>query len=698
MPNILRSILLFIAIAICPVVFGAVGLSPKTGTPSCGAIQDGQDLCGTGPASFESNAIGTCPTGSFADVGRWGCYTCPRGFDRGVADIDSDRACTKDNTNSSKPRFQEAQLLGGACPDGSFYDPIRGGECWTCPAGKGYIRSAAHIDWKDACVVMAEEVLKKATEHSNATGFFQTDCPRGQFWDPIDGKCHSCPSGYARTGYSVHSSKACSKVNRAQQSGATLVGQANCQDGEFKDFLLNPEQGGSCYTCPAGYDRTLFFRADSDKACETTVNVDFSIATKTTDLTCPADQIFDPISTNHADVIRKLRADGVDSSTYTNDNWGTCWSCPPGAIRSWSSVTASDACILADIGWNMPTYHHVGLFGLRNATEVVLDIINENDDIVALAQGYAAASTELSKDDFVEEVLGEISKNPEQSSILALAVYARLQTYASVDKKSLKIYERHFLDDFQSQVTDYRIKMAKEALNILDVWQDGAALRYIDPRFNTRPAVVMQKIFWLSIGVVAPPVSPPDFSALIYELEDTPTIDPVVLGMTAAERSIDHGILKTLMPADPVGDIGGKISDKIKDKLLSKAQEQIIKQIEKQMAKKAMNAGGKVTAKMVLLGPSSAGPQIAVALFMEYATQWADFIAGSADAKPKLEANVAQASQTYDVSRKLATAEGGLDLRHHYKTIMNSSVRPSGSDMGKIKIAASDAMARNRSN
>ncbi len=702
MTHIKRFISLFIIIMICPTVFGAVGMTPSEGTPSCGAIQDGQDLCGTGPATFESNAIGVCPEGTFTDIGRWGCYTCPEGFDRGIAAVDSDRACTRTRTDEQLERFNSAKNVGSACPKGSFLDPAREGECWSCPSG--YVRSIAHIDWADACVVLAEEVFKKATEHSSGTGILGTDCPPQiidldnfpnltpkQFWDAIDGKCHSCPTGYARTGYSIHDSqsRACSKLILAEHSRATRQGQAKCGDSEITDFLINPEQGGNCYACPADYDRTAF-HIDGPEACETTPEIEFSSASKTADLTCPANQIFDFISTNHPDVQKKLLADDVPRDAYTSDDLGTCWSCPPGGTRSWSSVTASDACVLAELGWNMPTYNHVGLFGLKSATSVVLDIINEKDDIVKLAEGFTASLTdpsddELTKDAFTQEVWQEISQNPEQSSLLAIAALARLQTYANTS--DLKQYEREFLDDFQQQVTDYRSAMALEALNILKVWQDGAFLRYIDPRFNVLPEVVLQKLFWLSIGVVSPPVSPPDFSALIYEYEDTPTVDPVVLGMTAAERSIDHGIMITLFPNDLVGDLASNVKDKLTDELLSRAEEEIMDQIEKQIQKKAFKSGAKVTAKMMLVGPSTLGPQIAVSLFIEYATQWTDFVAGSIDAEPKLKANLAQAQQTYSVSRKLATEEGGLDLRHHYKTIMNSSVLPSSLDKLKIEQA-----------
>jgi hypothetical protein len=677
------------------------------GKATCGAIQDGQDLCGVAPATFESNAIGDCPAGSFADVGRWGCYTCPTGFDRGIAAVDSDRACTKVKTTNKKARLQNAKLVGTACPDGTFYDPIRGGECWSCPAG--YVRSAAHIDWADACAVVAKEGFIAATEHSKATGPFGTDCPAPtvdvkavpptvsprQFWDGIDGKCHSCPTGYVRTGYSVHDSRACSKLIPGKIHKATLEGQSKCQDGEIADFLMNVEKGGSCYTCPDGYDRTVY-RVDGDDACETTPDLEFSVATKLTSLTCPEGQIFDFISTRHPDVKTKLNADKVSRDDYDVDDDGTCWSCPPGASRSWSSVTASDACVLSDVGWKMPVYNHVGLFGLDGAAEVVLDIIKERKDIESLAISYAKASNKLvehlgSTDAFVAEVWQQIADEPEESSILALTVFARLEGFANKDR--LEPHERRFLNDFEKQVTDYRSAMAQEALNILKVWQDGAALRYIDPRFNTKPDVVARKLLWASIGVLAPPISPPDFAALVYDLEETPLVSSdLVLGITAAERGVDQGVLKRLMPNDPVGDLGGRITSVLKDKAIGKLEEEIIERIERQMVKKAIK-DGTVTAKMIFFGPNSIGPQIAIAIFIEYADQWVSFIADAIDAEPKLKANLAQAQQTYSVKRKLETQEGGFDLRASFKTIMNPSVRPSSSDRSKIKSAVAMSIA-----
>ena len=62
--------------------------------PICGGVVNGkaQKRCGKKPAVFESKAIGRCPKGSFFDIGKWQCWSCPKGFNRTLAAVDSNRA------------------------------------------------------------------------------------------------------------------------------------------------------------------------------------------------------------------------------------------------------------------------------------------------------------------------------------------------------------------------------------------------------------------------------------------------------------------------------------------------------------------------------------------------------------------------------------------------------------------------------
>ncbi|MEK9726433.1 MAG: hypothetical protein VW405_23525, partial [Rhodospirillaceae bacterium] len=101
----------------------------KPSGPVCGGSN--QPRCGGQPAVFESAALGNCPKGSFFDIGLWQCWSCPAGFNRSAAAVDSDRACSKPN-NYMRGEFTEAKFLGPVCPPDSFYDPMRDGECRMC--------------------------------------------------------------------------------------------------------------------------------------------------------------------------------------------------------------------------------------------------------------------------------------------------------------------------------------------------------------------------------------------------------------------------------------------------------------------------------------------------------------------------------------------------------------------------------------
>ncbi|MFT7687045.1 MAG: hypothetical protein ACI9FB_002394 [Candidatus Azotimanducaceae bacterium] len=670
------------------------------GKATCGDLVNDQALCGTGPATFESNAVGECPSGSFADVGTWGCYQCPIGFDRGVAHVDSDRACTKTARGLPKPRFKKSDYIKTVCPSGSFFDPIRGGECWSCP--KGYTRSIAHVEWPDACVKLAGEDVKKVTEHSKGTGIFGTDCPRSQFWDGVDGKCHSCPSGYNRSWNHVHSAAACSKYVAGSQRKATIQGVAECPDGSFGDFLMDPEKGGKCYACAAGYDRTLFERVDSHKACETSPELDFSEAIKVTGLSCAAGTMFDFISTNDSNVRKKLREDGVPSDSYDSDNDGTCWSCPPGATRSWSAVYADDACVLADVGWTLPPFRAPGLVGMLGTSyygamkelltnplhiALVARIIGsfaDNVDQSALKENYPQSTDPALE--FKRDMWRTIRDTPEKSPALALALFTAMLEERNKGGWTVNRNTAMFkaASEFEKYVTQYRIDMAEEALAIYDVWASGAAQRYFDPRFMNRPEVAAAKIAWASIGVFSPPVSPPDFGSLVYEIEEPPELDSLSLEMAALEVGVDKGTLQRLMPSNISGDVIKKVNDSIRERITGSLEAKIMKQIEKRLLKEALKQGGTTAAKASLLGVSMVGPQIAMAVFIEFASQWTDFLAASIDARPKLRAELAQAEQGYRLNEETKTAEGYLAAKSYYKMLMNSDVKPRSGDVANI--------------
>jgi hypothetical protein len=104
------------------------------------------------------------------------------------------------------------------CAGGTFLDPRSGGECWSCPSG--YIRTLDPVTAGTAC---AKDLLfgpwSRATFHQKSGS-----CGGDSFFDPMDGgSCWTCPSGYRRTANAVNTSAACALTIPTQYAAATLI-------------------------------------------------------------------------------------------------------------------------------------------------------------------------------------------------------------------------------------------------------------------------------------------------------------------------------------------------------------------------------------------------------------------------------------------------------------------------------------------
>jgi hypothetical protein len=159
----------------------------------------------------------------------------------------------------SEAKFEGKQ--GGLCATGQIFDLIDGGSCWTCPSGYG--RTIFPVNGDSACEKVASTDFRRANENNKGTGFFGTDCPGGQFWDIVDGKCHSCDAGYAMQVFEhVHSGNKCARTIPGNFARATKIGPP-CGAGK----LWDPRNGGECWSCPDGFVRTIA-PVDSGYACE----------------------------------------------------------------------------------------------------------------------------------------------------------------------------------------------------------------------------------------------------------------------------------------------------------------------------------------------------------------------------------------------------------------------------------------------
>lgn len=329
------------------------------------------------PASNEytgANKVGApgCGPGEFLDPIYGGtCWSCPSDYpNRTIFPVDSSDACERPAYTLDLP----ATKVGApGCGPGEFLDPIDGGTCWSCPSDYPN-RTVFPVNSSDACERAAYTLDTGANSYGPPPG-----CGPGQFWDPIDGgTCWSCPSGSTRTIWAVNSSQACEFPPRdsysAAQSvnanvgifgilycgnsdypnyengrcwrcpggynklifrpwsdgaacihtdgaydvGATEHGPSGCAPGQFWD----PINGGTCWSCPSGYNRTIF-PVDAGNACERIVPVGRANARRGGPYNC-ADKgpgwFWDPI-------------DG-----------GSCWLCPSGYSRTINPVNDIFAC------------------------------------------------------------------------------------------------------------------------------------------------------------------------------------------------------------------------------------------------------------------------------------------------------------------------------------------------------------------
>lgn len=124
--------------------------------------------------------------------------------------------------------FSKASLRGKAfCPKGTHFSPRKGGECWSCPSGMK--RTVLPITGGKACKKKSYKVYKPAKKGKKTAAAWQ--CKGAWFWDPRKGgRCWSC-EGYKRGIAKVTSAKACFKKVKARHRKAKYVKKFGCGKG-----------------------------------------------------------------------------------------------------------------------------------------------------------------------------------------------------------------------------------------------------------------------------------------------------------------------------------------------------------------------------------------------------------------------------------------------------------------------------------
>ena len=157
-------------------------------------------------AKYRGKVKNTKPKGSFRDARKGGEYwSCPKKYPRRTAyGVTNKRACaTKRIIGEKLSKAKYRGKVKNKKPSGAFRDPRKGGQYWSCP--KGYGRSVFAVTAGNAC-----HKVNKKTSFLKASYQKKFGCGKGKFFDPRKGgQCWSCPSGQFRTVDPVTHTKAC---------------------------------------------------------------------------------------------------------------------------------------------------------------------------------------------------------------------------------------------------------------------------------------------------------------------------------------------------------------------------------------------------------------------------------------------------------------------------------------------------------
>jgi len=164
--------------------------------------------------------------------------------------------------NIPPAEFVAATRVGSPnCPTNSTIDATTG-TCWTCPSGFKLINQPQGD--KPVCTQEAPKKYAKAIDYGPGGGKLGSDCSGDQFFDATSRRCYSCPNGYIRAPlYPISGNQACQERVLDRFTAATPAGNPTCGGNSFFD----PIDGGSCWTCPTGYVRTIN-SVKGSKACQ----------------------------------------------------------------------------------------------------------------------------------------------------------------------------------------------------------------------------------------------------------------------------------------------------------------------------------------------------------------------------------------------------------------------------------------------
>ncbi len=204
--------------------------------------------------------ITVCASGEIQAGGA--CWTCPSGYKHDIAkSITSSKVCYKKHgakdAKMGKTSSKHCKIGG----DGIKHK----GDCYRCSSGYDHVLTKS-FNKTGICHKPSYKSYHHATKHSTLSGL---KCPSGQAYDPAyGGSCWTCPSGYTQTANAITGSKACAKDFPKVHSAASLKKSSNlASQGCAKGQIVDPRNGGECWSCPSSNPVRTEFPVTSTKAC-----------------------------------------------------------------------------------------------------------------------------------------------------------------------------------------------------------------------------------------------------------------------------------------------------------------------------------------------------------------------------------------------------------------------------------------------
>ncbi len=646
----------------------------------CGGLKDGKVIvpCADKPARFIDDAVYACPRGSVVDVASDACWSCPQGFRRSVRSADGEKACRKQDEAESGG-YAAAQFVASACPAGSFRVRQREGECWSCPAG--FHRGVAPIRSKLACVRPTPEQTAPAVRTRDVTPE-GGGCEPGEFLDSSTGACFACPAGFVRLQEDLTSPMACGRGDPKEHAAATLVAQRTCGEGEF----LASRNGGECWRCPKLHDRTVF-PAIGPKACIKADNVAYSEARFVTSLTCAPEEVYDPASSRDPKVVDAIRAQWGSVPPGLGGR-GTCWSCPPGYKRTIFPVYGKDACESIGVDWSPAPYRQPGLFGLDGGEAVAREVITRRPEIIAEFAKALGPTAQVPADQAVREAWEEIRDEPQNSLVLKLAVFTRIQAAAAKPASATEA-ERKLVASFALAIQRYREFLADNALGAARAWHDADfATR------NQQSQSTAAQTGGLTGGNVTElfKTEPPDFEAISAAIIGE-TFAGTAAVLTAALAIAGANNINVNTAVFPFGDDASKIAENwTRHSLFRRKYGNKVGLIVTEDWRAEFRYAGKVTGRkafiefgtkigdkiaMNIFNVGSAGLSFAIEIAVEVIVNTIIMVVDRANLIPKLEANLAEAKQPVDLARLAATSKGFRSEVGYWNNSMAANMKSS---------------------